>query len=469
MHFRQPHRLSFQYKNVWKGITSQAITFRLFSLFLVILFHAGFSSLTYSASNKEEGGSGAGSPRKKIVYGGDYRYLPFEYLDENNQPAGFHIDLIRYIAEQNNWDVEFRLGPWDESLKAFREGQSDIMAAFRSPYRELFLAFANPHAIVFHKIFTRQGSQEIINLNELQGKSVVVQKDAYVHDFLRDYYPNNEIIPVASEQDALLLLSTGAYDCAIVSRIAGNLSIRRLGIKNLVSASPVILPIEYCFGVHHDDSLLLKTLNEGLTKAKLNGVYDRIEQQWLAPHRQSQSNLLENLKKVMWVIAILVFIILLVFSWGWSLRSQVAKRTQEITRELEVRHRVENALAQREKKLSSILRAAPMGIGVVNDRTITDVNDVVCKITGYTRQELLGKSARMLYPTEEEFIRVGELKYREIKRSGIGSIETVWVKKDGTQCDVLLSSSPIDDSDLSKGVTFIVVDISRMPVRVNPD
>ena len=82
-------------------------------------------------------------------------------------------------------------------------------------------------------------------------------------------------------------------------------------------------------------------------------------------------------------------------------------------------------------------------------------------MTGYAKEELVGKSSRILYPTQEDFEYVGTEKYRQISEKGTGVVETRWMKKDGTIFDVLLASTPIDLNDLSKGVTFTALDISE--------
>jgi len=117
--------------------------------------------------------------------------------------------------------------------------------------------------------------------------------------------------------------------------------------------------------------------------------------------------------------------------------------------------------ARGEASLRSIFRAAPVGIGVVASRVITEVNDTLCRITGYEPAEMVGQSARMLYPTQEEFEYVGREKYRQIRESGSGCVETHWRRKDGRLIDVLLSSCPIEPEDLSVGVTFTALDITE--------
>ncbi len=125
------------------------------------------------------------------------------------------------------------------------------------------------------------------------------------------------------------------------------------------------------------------------------------------------------------------------------------------------RKKAEEAIRQRQAKLDSIFRAAPTGIGVVADRILLEVNDRICEMTGYSREELVGKPARIFYPTQEDSDYVGSEKYRQIRDKGTGTVETHWKKKDGTIIDILLSSTPIMPGDLLAGVTFTALDITE--------
>jgi PAS domain S-box-containing protein len=133
---------------------------------------------------------------------------------------------------------------------------------------------------------------------------------------------------------------------------------------------------------------------------------------------------------------------------------------QAVARDITDRKQAEESLREQEIKLSSIFRAAPVGIGMVINRVFQEANEMLCHMTGYNRKELLGKSARMLYPTQEDYDYVGQEKYRQISEKGTGTVETRWKRKDGTVIDIILSSTRLDPDNLAKGVTFTALDIT---------
>ncbi len=125
------------------------------------------------------------------------------------------------------------------------------------------------------------------------------------------------------------------------------------------------------------------------------------------------------------------------------------------------RKQAEDALRKSEEHIGSIFRSAPIGIGLLVNRVIKKVNSRLCEITGYTEDELIDQSARILYFSDEEFEFVGREKYAQIENDGTGTVETRWLCKDGALIDVLLSSTPLNLNDMSKGVTFTALDITE--------
>jgi len=120
------------------------------------------------------------------------------------------------------------------------------------------------------------------------------------------------------------------------------------------------------------------------------------------------------------------------------------------------------AIHRSETALKGILMTAPMSIGMVKDRMFSWVNRWMVDELGYSEQELIGRSARMLYESDAEFERVGREKYREVSRGRMGEVQTRWLCRDGRVIDVLLRSMPIDPVDLMAGVIFTALNISEL-------
>ncbi|MBD3331872.1 PAS domain S-box protein [candidate division GN15 bacterium] len=134
-----------------------------------------------------------------------------------------------------------------------------------------------------------------------------------------------------------------------------------------------------------------------------------------------------------------------------------------LTVAVDITERKEAELARRqsEAKIQSILTAAPIGIGMTVNRSVVWASEQLLNILGFTDRDLLGKNAEMLYPTREEYERVGKEKYADIDKYGWGEVTTTWVRKDGEHLDILLRSAPVDHTDLSKGVIFTAMDVTE--------
>ncbi|MBN1821993.1 MAG: PAS domain S-box protein [Prolixibacteraceae bacterium] len=132
-----------------------------------------------------------------------------------------------------------------------------------------------------------------------------------------------------------------------------------------------------------------------------------------------------------------------------------------IIRDITERKISEKKLIENEYKLNSFFKAAPIGIGIISNGVFTYVGKKLCIMTGYTEDELLGEKSSILYPNPEEFERVGNYLKEELKNYGLGAIETSFKSKDGNIIDVFLSTSPLDKNNLSKGIIFTVLDITK--------
>lgn len=140
---------------------------------------------------------------------------------------------------------------------------------------------------------------------------------------------------------------------------------------------------------------------------------------------------------------------------------ETLERVYVSTIDITDRKKAEEAIIESENKMSSIYRIAPTGIGIVKDRIFIEINPRICEMTGYSKEELTGKNSRVLYPSQKDFEYVGKEKYKQIERNGTGVVETRWKKKNGSIIDILLSSTPIDVFDYTKGMIFTALDITE--------
>ncbi|MFW9988221.1 MAG: PAS domain S-box protein [Candidatus Odinarchaeota archaeon] len=125
------------------------------------------------------------------------------------------------------------------------------------------------------------------------------------------------------------------------------------------------------------------------------------------------------------------------------------------------RKQAEKELKNHQATLESIFISTPTGISVVINHVITQVNTRFCTIVGYSQDELLGRSIRIVYPTDEDYRYVERIKDIQIQNHGIAIIETRFLRKDGTIIDILLNSAPINPYDLSAGITYTALDITH--------
>ncbi|MBI4774425.1 MAG: PAS domain S-box protein [Deltaproteobacteria bacterium] len=125
--------------------------------------------------------------------------------------------------------------------------------------------------------------------------------------------------------------------------------------------------------------------------------------------------------------------------------------------------RADEELRNREATLRTIYQASPIGIGMVSvpDRVLGWTNEKMSEMTGYSAEELMGMPSRRLYTGREEYDRVGCIMQTSVRATGLGSVESQFLRKDGTVLDVLLSSAPLDPSDLSAGMVFTALDITQ--------
>jgi len=131
-------------------------------------------------------------------------------------------------------------------------------------------------------------------------------------------------------------------------------------------------------------------------------------------------------------------------------------------RDITQRRQMEEKLVEDDRRLRAILEASPVGVCLVVDRKLDWANSAMYEMAGYERGSLTGESARIFYPDQEEYERVGRKLYTEKDTSEISYAEATCVNKDGTPVDCILRACHLDPADPSRGQIVTVTDISDL-------
>jgi diguanylate cyclase (GGDEF)-like protein/PAS domain S-box-containing protein len=107
-----------------------------------------------------------------------------------------------------------------------------------------------------------------------------------------------------------------------------------------------------------------------------------------------------------------------------------------------------------------IFERAPIGIAFLRDRIIKRCNPSFERIFGYLPGQLLGKSTRVCFASEAEWLAAGERAHAGIDRSGrfIGEVE--YRKSDGTPIWCQVTGSLLDPDNRDEGHVWLFEDVS---------
>ena len=146
--------------------------------------------------------------RRRIIVGGDSNYPPYEFLDQNGQPAGFSVDLTRAIAKQMGMEVDIRLDTWVETQQKLQAGDIDIIQRMSySAERDQQLDFSPPLHHAQSVIVTRLDAPELGDLASLRGKSILLRSGDIMEGMAAKAGLAKQLVLVASQDEALHRLS----------------------------------------------------------------------------------------------------------------------------------------------------------------------------------------------------------------------------------------------------------------------
>jgi len=144
-----------------------------------------------------------------------------------------------------------------------------------------------------------------------------------------------------------------------------------------------------------------------------------------------------------------------------TLEQKVRERTADLYQAKTQAERMNLHLGIAGAELQALLDNSPVGILFVDfDRVIQRVNPEISRITGFTKEELLGQTTRKFYASDEAYRSFGDASYPILKENGFFESELELVKKQGAHVTCYLRGRIILAESGIEGVVWSLEDIT---------
>lgn len=280
---------------------------------------------------------------------GIFQNRPIVFIDDNGVPQGLYIDLLREIASEEGWDIQYIPGTWAECLKRLRSTEIDLMTSIAYlDEREVYMDFSHENVLtMWGQVYVHQDS-DIQDILDLQGETVAILNGGInginFMDMVSKFDIQCEFTVAGTYTEVAELVASGSVAAGVINNVHGYEEEKQHAIKR----SPIIFnPFSLLFVVPEGKNRhLLETIDSYLAKWKSDpeSPYYSITAKWFG---QKEKEVLPD-----WVFRALLFgvgILLLVTVWVFILRYQVNIRTRKLTESGEVLRKSEALLAESQR------------------------------------------------------------------------------------------------------------------------
>lgn len=209
---------------------------------------------------------------------------PFSFKDEHGSITGFEIELLKAIAEDQNFSFDIVPGAFSGLFNDLAKDKYQILVATlgSTPERKEKSEMSKPYVWATNIIMGKEGGT-VQTLADIGDSKVAVADQSHTHEALKKAGVKNIIV-----KDKLY----GAYTAFIrgeadyVAGDAGALSHHHVG-SGVADSTKVYTAIynkdddaSASFAVQKGNTVLLEKINTGLANIRANGKYDEIYKKW---------------------------------------------------------------------------------------------------------------------------------------------------------------------------------------------
>jgi diguanylate cyclase (GGDEF)-like protein/PAS domain S-box-containing protein len=322
--------------------------------------------------------------KKEISYCIDPNWMPFE-KKVNSKHIGITSDYFKIFEKKIGIPLKFiPTSSWGESLTYIENRKCDVLSLLlETSKRKDFLNFTNTYIQAPLVIVTRNDEifiSEITDISDLKNKKIGIVKDYAYSEVLRNKYSDINISEVKSVEDGLEKVKNkelyGFIDTlTTVSYVIQNKFISQLKISGKVDEN-----WDLKLGVRNDEHLLVGIFNkaiETITYEDKQLIYNK----WI-PVNIGET--VDYRVVALWVLGtIFIFgIILYVF----------ISANMKLNKEIKKREEIEKRLLSFNKLIDEHIISSSTDL----KGYITDVSTAFCKISKYSKQELIGKNQNIV-------------------------------------------------------------------------
>ena len=292
---------------------------------LSLLLFVAFLSLTTMAAKSDS--TRVYTEQNPLVYEDAWDLWPYAFFNDNGEPDGFNIDLIRLIMKELNIPYIIRLRPQQQAFEDLRDRKSDLMLGLAVGFHDQYGLYGNNAITLFtQSVAAPKGKPtDIKTFRDLgkEGIKVIVNPNSMSYHLMIDYGWEENAIPSSDLREVIQQVSAHEDGQIVWNTLSLKWLMNRYHIDNL-QLTPVNMPHgEYKF--MSNDQQLLDRLDEAYTKLYTADKITPLQDKWFYPERLKP----ETPQWIWYALGIALLLIVFASAYAISYRIQSNKLNRQ--------------------------------------------------------------------------------------------------------------------------------------------
>lgn len=206
------------------------------------------------------------SEHPTIVLGTDQSWEPYVIVSPSGKMSGYDAEILERINKLTGAKFTLAAGKWSEMQSKAKSHEIDgLSTGTAATERASYLNFSTPYLTLQKSVFVSTGNPHAIEKPEdLQNKTLVIQKGNLADIKLAEQYKNSHILYVDTVEELFSAISTGAADVTFGNGATLYLA-NKLGMPYLHIAFHLPQKLDLVFGVRKDWPAAISILNKALS------------------------------------------------------------------------------------------------------------------------------------------------------------------------------------------------------------